>query len=267
MKRLADRVAIITGGASGIGFATAERFVEEGARVIISDIQTELGEAGAAALRSKGGDVRFIRCDVAKEEDVDALVKETIAIHGYVNAVVNDAFWTRIADFLDVTGADLQKQLDVTVKGPFYLSQRVARHLVETGKPGSIVNVASTAAVHSTGNQVPYSTSKAGMTGLTRGIAIALAPHNIRVNAVAPGMTETPATEVVRNLPFNKSSLLRIPLGRNAKASEQASVIAFLTSDDASYVVGQTICVDGGKTVLNHNMDVQSATAIFGAGS
>lgn len=267
MDRLNGRIALITGGASGIGLATAERFTAEGAKVILCDIQQELGEQAAVGIRQQGGEAHFFACDISDERMVDALVAEVIRTIGLPTILVNCAFKAHIVEFLELSSAQLQTELDINLKGPFYLSQRIARALVEARLPGAIVNVTSVAAEQSSGNQVAYSASKAGLAGLTRAMAIALAPHNIRVNAVAPGPTLTPAGEKVLNRAEVKDAMLsRVPLGRYAEASEQAGAIAFLASDDASFVTGATLFTDGGRMALNHTMSVQKAQMLSGLG-
>ena len=268
MERLQGRVAVITGGASGIGLATAQRFCAEGAQVIMCDIQEDLGQRAAAEIREKGGNAQFLSCDISDEQAVDKLFTKIVETIGVPSILVNSAFKTHIVEFLELSSAQLQKELDINLKGPFYLSQRVARELVKCGLPGAIVNVTSVAAEQSSGNQVAYSASKSGLAGLTRAMAIALAPHNIRVNAVAPGPTLTPGGEKVLNQPAVKDAMLsRVPLGRYAAASEQAGVIAFLASDDASFVTGTTVFADGGRMSLNHTMAVQKADMLTNSGA
>ena len=265
MKRVAGRVAIITGAASGIGLAAARRLCAEGALVVLCDIQAEAGERAAAELRDTGADAFFRRCDVADDTDVERFFNEVLTRIGVPTILVNSAFVAHVVEFLELTGAQLQRELDVNLKGPFFLGQRVARALVGRGITGSIVNVTSVAAQQSSGNQAAYSASKSGLAGLTRAMAIALAPHGIRVNALAPGPTLTPSGEKILNLPAVKEVMLsRVPLGRYAEASEQAAAIAFLASDDASFVTGETLFVDGGRMALNHTMSVQRAGSLVG---
>jgi glucose 1-dehydrogenase len=266
MNRFQDRIAVIAGGASGIGLASAHRFIEEGARLVLCDIQEEVGQRAAAEIRDRGGDAIFIACDVSSEDDVDRVFNQILETVGVPTILVNSAFKSHIVEFLDLTAAQLQRELDINLKGPFFFGQRVARELVKRGLAGSIVNVTSVAAHQASGNQVAYSASKSGLTGLTRAMAVALAPHGIRVNAVAPGPTLTPAGAPVLNQPAVKEAMLsRVPLGRYAEADEQAGAVAFLASDDSSFVTGTTIFVDGGRTALQHTMSVQRATMLTGS--
>jgi NAD(P)-dependent dehydrogenase (short-subunit alcohol dehydrogenase family) len=255
--RLKDRTAIVTGAARGIGLAIAERFVAEGARVTISDILDGAGEAAAKAIGAS-----YAHCDVSKAEDVAALVSGVIARHGAVDILVNNAGIAVGGDFLEVTEEDFDRVLGVNLKGSFLMLQACARHMVkqaEAGrKPGAIVNMSSVNDTLAIPGIVTYCISKGGVSQLTRSTALALAPHGIRVNAIGPGSI---STDMMKGVLADKAALnralSRTPLGRVGEPSEVAAIAAFLASDDASYVTGETIYVDGGRMPLNYTVPVK----------
>src|SRR6185295_7722914 len=235
MKRLEGKVAIITGAAKGIGLACAKRFVAEGAKVVLADVNEQQGTAEAKRL---GSSADFVRCDVGDAKDVSNLVTEAGKIFG--------------ADFLDLRESDFDKVLRVNLRGAFLVGQAVAKKMVEQvaekKKPGTIVNMASINSTVAIPNQVPYSVSKGGLLQLTRTMALSLAPHGIRVNAIGPGsiMTEILAA-IATDRDAKRRILSRTPLARIGKPEEVASVAAFLASEDASYITGEIIYVDGGR--------------------
>lgn len=259
--RLDGRTAIVTGGAKGIGLAIVRRLAAEGARVMIADIDEA---AGAAAVKtaSSDGEVRFTSADVSERLDVHNLIAKTIDAFGSINALVNNAGIVHAADFLDLEEADFDRVLSVNLKSAFLCGQAVARHIVEQIKqgeePGSIVNMSSINDTLAIANQVPYSVSKGGVSQLTKVMSLSLAPHGIRVNAIGPGSIMTDMLASVADNPEAKHRVLsRTPLGRIGDPSEIASVTAFLLSQDASYVTGQTIYVDGGRLPLNYTVPVK----------
>jgi NAD(P)-dependent dehydrogenase (short-subunit alcohol dehydrogenase family) len=254
VKGLAGKVAIVTGGAKGIGRAIVERLVGEDCRVMIADIDDTAGPRLAALL---GGDdhARFTECDVAEKLDVRNLVAATTSAFGGVDILVNNAGITGGGEFLDLKEDDFDRVMRVNLKGAFLLTQSVARLWVERvkngGPAGSVVNMSSVNAVFAVPREVPYSISKAGLAQLTRVAALALAPYGIRVNAVGPGSVATDMlTPTERDPQARRTLLSRTPLGRVAAPEEIANVVAFLASDEASYVTGQTIYADGGRLPL-----------------
>lgn len=259
---LSGKATIVTGGASGIGYAIAERFAAEGARVMIADIDDARGTKALAGL-SKAGEVLFHKTNVALRADIDSLVAAAIAAFGRIDVLVNNAGIVHAADFLDLDEADFDRVLGVNLKGSFLAGQAVARHMVERVKagegPGSIVNMSSVNAVFAIANQVPYSISKGGVSQLTKVMALGLAPYGIRVNAVGPGSINTDMLARANSDPAANSRLLsRTPLGRIGEPSEIAAIAAFLASDEASYVTGQTIYADGGRLPLNYVVSVKA---------
>ena len=258
---LENKVAIVTGGARGIGHAIARRFLEEGARVVIADVDED---AGSRAVQDFGayGAVRFVACDVGERLDVHNLVATTADAFGSVDALVNNAGILASGDFLELEEADFDRVIRTNLKGAFLCGQAVARamveHIAEGGAPGAIVNMSSVNAVFAIANQVPYSVSKGGINQLTKVMALALAPHGIRVNAIGPGSINTEMLATVMDDPEARKRILsRTPLGRIGEPSEVAAIAAFLVSDEASYITGQTIYADGGRLPLNYTVPVK----------
>jgi glucose 1-dehydrogenase len=255
--KLKDRIAVVTGAARGIGLAIAERFVAEGATVVISDI---LDDAGKAAADSIGA--AYIHCDVSKSVDVDSLVAAVVERFGAVDILVNNAGIALGGDFLEVSEADFDRVLGVNLKGSFLMLQACARHMVKQAgagrKPGAIVNMSSVNDTLAIPGIVSYCISKGGVSQLTRATSIALAPHGIRVNAIGPGSISTDMMKgVLADRAALNRALSRTPMGRVGEPSEVASIAAFLASDDASYVTGETIYVDGGRMPLNYTVPVR----------
>jgi len=243
------QVAVVTGAAQGIGAACAERLRGDGAEVALWDVDVERGQALAARLGAS-----FVACDVSRKAEVDAALAATLAAHGRVDILVNNAGIFRAADFLDITEADWDAVLNVNLKGAFLVAQAVAR--VMTANGGAIVNMSSVNAVLAIPSIASYNVSKGGINQLTRVMALALAPHGIRVNAVAPG---TIATELAKNAVLGSEEarlriLSRTPLQRLGEPAEVAEVVAFLASRAASYMTGEIVYVDGGRMSLNYTV-------------
>ena len=249
---LADRVCIVTGGARGIGEACVRRFAREGARVVIADID----DAHGAALASELGGL-YVHCDVGDKAQVDALVAQTMAAHGRIDVLVNNAGIFRAADFLDVTEADFDAVLRINLKGSFLAGQAVAREMAKVGQ-GSIINMSSVNAVLAIPTIASYNVSKGGINQLTRVMALALADKGIRVNAVAPGTiaTELAAKAVLTSEEAKARILSRTPMKRLGEPSEIADTVAYLASDAASYITGEIVVVDGGRMTLNYTVAV-----------
>ena len=258
MAKLKDKVALITGAARGLGLAIAKRFIEDGANVVLSDIDEKVG---AEASKSLGANAHFVACDVGDANAVGALVKATVAKFGSLDILVNNAGIVSPADFLDVKEADFDRVLRVNVKGSFLAGQAAAKQMVaqiKAGKkPGAIINMSSINSVVALPNHTPYAVSKGGVAQLTRAMALSLAPYGIRVNAIGPGSIATDMLAAVAKDPALKRKLLsRTPLQRVGQPDEIASIASFLASDDASYITGETIFADGGRLALNATVDV-----------
>ncbi len=260
--RLHSRVALITGAAQGIGAACARRFASEGASVMLVDVKEDEATSLAGSLTQEGHTAAFVRADVSRKSDVDAAVAATVARFGRIDILVNNAGITHAAEFLELDEKDFDRVIAVNLKSMFLMSQAVARVMVKQPWPdkrgGAIVNMSSVNAVLAIPNQVPYVISKGGVNQLTKVAALALAPHRIRVNAIGPGtiLTEMAKAAVLTNDESLRKILSRSPLGRCGEPEEVAAIAAFLASDDASYVTGQTIYPDGGRLALNYTVPV-----------
>ena len=256
--RLKDKVAIVTGGARGIGLAIARRYLAEGAKVTIADIDAAAGEAAAGAL----GNARFLAADVGDAKSAERVAADTCRAFGDLDILVNNAGIIHAADFLDLAEADFDRVLRVNLKGAFLVGQAAARRMVaqvKAGKPpGAIVNMSSINAVVAIANHTPYCVSKGGIDQLTKVMALALAPHGIRVNAIGPGSIMTDILKAVATDRDAKRAILaRTPLGRIGEPDEIAAIALFLASNDAAYVSGQTIYADGGRLGLNYTVAVK----------
>ena len=255
--RLTDKVAIVTGAARGIGRASAERLLAEGAKVVISDIDEEQLNRTAVELGAAGR-VLVQRADVAKKSDVLQLIEAAVRHFGRLDIMLNNAGIAPVVDFLDVTEELLSRVLDGNLKGAFYGTPAAGRQMISQGQGGVIINMSSINSGLANPNVAPYAISKGGMNQVTSTAAVAFAPHGIRVVGVGPGtiMTDMVAGAFV-NSAGNHAILSRTPLGRYGQASEIAAVVAFLASDDASYMTGETVYVDGGRRVLNYVVPVK----------
>jgi NAD(P)-dependent dehydrogenase (short-subunit alcohol dehydrogenase family) len=247
---LQNKVTVITGGAQGIGEACARRFAHEGARVVLADVDDTRGQALANALGAL-----YVHCDVGDSQQVNALVAATMAAHGRIDVLVNNAGIFKAAAFLDVTEADFDAVIRVNLKGAFLVAQAVAREMVKTGG-GSVVNMSSVNAVMAIPSIASYNMSKGGINQLTRVMALALADNGIRVNAVAPGTiaTELAAKAVLTSEEAKARIMSRTPMRRLGTPDEIADVVAYLASDASSYLTGEIITADGGRMALNYTV-------------
>ncbi len=247
--RLENRVAFVTGGSGGIGMATAERFIAEGATVIAADIDGDRLAQMTEQIDADRDRLSTVVLDVSNYDDVKATIDQAIADFGQLDVLVNNAGFSPKKDWLEYSIDEWQRVLDVNLSGEFYCARSVAEHMIER-QSGRIINMSSSAWRHggvARGGGVPYTSSKAGVIGLTRSLAKNLGAYGITVNAIAPGPTHSPMTESW--LPQTEEALTEhIPLGRVGQPIDIANAVLFLASDEASYITGQCLDVNGGLT-------------------
>jgi len=250
--RLKGKVAIITGAGSGIGRAAALLFAQEGAKIVVVDYDPDGGRETERMLHEANGEGLFVETDVSVAEAVADMVRTTIETYGQIDILFNNAGVTIPASVVDATEEVWDKTMAIDLKGVFLPSKYAVPHMVQAGG-GAIINTASMCGLVASPNQAPYSAAKGGVVALTRQMAIDYAPHNVRVNGIAPGEARTPMLMGFINRAEDppaklKELMARIPLGRVAEPMEVARVALFLASDDSSYVTGVTLPVDGGLT-------------------
>jgi NAD(P)-dependent dehydrogenase (short-subunit alcohol dehydrogenase family) len=247
MARFEGKSVVVTGGSSGIGAAAVHAFVAEGARVVA--VGRNPDRLADVASGSPDPDrVHAVIADVSIRADCFRLVEEAIAWLGSIDVLVNCAGIAYLESLFDISDKTWDETIATNLSGPFWTSQAAARHMVDTGRGGAIVNVASTDAFVAESPLAHYNASKAGLVMLTQSFGHELGHLGVRVNAVAPGLTDTPMLEDdLESAEFRRGYFRRIPLQRPARPEEQARVILFLASDDAAYVNGETIVVDGGQ--------------------
>ncbi len=253
--KLENQFAIVTGGAKGIGRAVCELFTAEGARVAILDLDAEAGEGIAGKLRDEGREAVFFRCDVGDAAQARQALEAAAARFGAPDILVNDAAWQLNKPLLETTDEEFDRVLNVNLSATFRMTRDAAKLMIAAEKPGVIVNFSSTFAVVGSPGYIAYHASKGGVASFTRAAAIALMPHGIRVNAVAPGTTETPGLydgardtgDVEKGL---QSFLALQPLKRFGRPEEIARVVLFLACGDSGFVYGSNLMADGGYTIV-----------------
>ncbi len=248
---LKDKVALVTGGGQGIGEAVCKCYAKEGAKVVVVDINYDNATEVAESIKKEGGEATPFYADVTKEEDVKKMVEFTVNTYGKLDCACNNAGKSSATiNLVDTPVENFNEVIDLDVRGVFFCCKEEIKAMHENGS-GAIVNISSTSGLLGNPGIVPYNTSKHAVLGLTKSVALEECKNNIRINAVAPGVTETPLIKNVRDNDPKTYELFctQIPLGRLANPEEIGNVVVFLSSDMSSYMVGSTVIVDGGVTI------------------
>ncbi|MBU3964520.1 SDR family oxidoreductase [Patescibacteria group bacterium] len=249
MFDLNGKVAIVTGARRGMGRTHSLLLAQAGARVVVSDIDLKECEKVVAEIKKAGGQAIVVKCDVTNKKDIDQMVSKTIKEFGKIDILVNNAGICQFKPFLELTEEEWDRTLDINLKGYFLCAQAVGKEMAKQ-KSGVIINIASVA-MGQVGvgfpNIVHYCASKGGIAAMTEALAVELAPYNIRVNAVAPGMIETPMIDPIKQDPKAMEAILaKVPMRRVAKPEEVSNLVVFLASDESSYMTGSMVVIDGG---------------------
>jgi len=249
MLDLKDKVAIITGARRGMGRTHALTLAKAGAKVVVADISLEDCEKVVKEIEKQKGEALAIKCDVTKKEEIEEMVKKTVEKWRKLDILVNNAGIVEFKPFLELTEEDWDKTLNINLKGYFLCAQAAAKEMAKK-KSGKIINIASVAmGQQGIGfpNIVHYCASKGGIVGMTEALALEMAPYNIRVNVIAPGMIDTLMIDTIKKDPKQKQGILaRIPMHRIGSSQEVSNLVLFMVSDESSYMTGSTVIIDGG---------------------
>jgi NAD(P)-dependent dehydrogenase (short-subunit alcohol dehydrogenase family) len=246
MTKLAGRIALVTGAGNGIGQAIADALAAEGAHVYVADVDGTAADAATANIVSRGGAATAIICDVSRGQDVEAMLRTVTGSHGKLDVLINNAGINIRSDFRHLTDADWVRMREVNLDGVVRIARDGFEPLRRSGN-GVLINVASIMAHRGLRQLAGYSATKGAVSALTRALAVEYAPFNIRVNALAPGFIETALTaRILRNPMFNKALLDKTPMRRFGTGQDVAKAAVFLASDDAGFITGAELAVDGG---------------------
>uniref|UniRef100_A0A061R3V6 Glucose 1-dehydrogenase n=1 Tax=Tetraselmis sp. GSL018 TaxID=582737 RepID=A0A061R3V6_9CHLO len=255
-------VAVVTGAAKGIGFACAQSLGERGAKVVVADCDADAAKEAVNQLQKAGITCTSIEVDVSSKDQVDEMIRNAVSAFGSVDIAVANAGIVKVAPFLEMSEEDWDSVIDVNLKGVFLTCQAAARQMVEQnrlspGKGGAIITMSSVNGVTAIPTIAAYNASKGGIENLTRCMALSLAEHNIRVNAIGPGSIMTEVLQAVADDKQKMAAILsRTPMGRPGEPREIGEICQFLASSESSYITGQTIYADGGRLALNYTVPV-----------
>jgi NAD(P)-dependent dehydrogenase (short-subunit alcohol dehydrogenase family) len=254
MRGLAGKRVLVSGGSSGIGLAAARRFLEEQCRVFVAGLDPAELDAAVTGLREGGGDVAGLACDVSNQADVARMVDAADAALGGIDVLANNAGTAQRDPFLTITAADWDRILAVNLRGMFLVAQAVSNKMVQQGSGGVIINMSSTNGIAGEADYAHYNASKGGVLLLTKTMAVELGQHGIRVNALCPGYIRSPLNAAIAERlsdDFEEDYVRqRIPLGRAGLPEDVAAAYAFLASEDASFVHGAGLVIDGGQLAV-----------------
>lgn len=249
MEDLKNKVAIITGARRGMGRTHAIKLAKAGAKVVVADISQEDCQKVVDEIVKNKGEALAFKCDVSQKKEVEKMIAMTLKKWGKIDILVNNAGIAQFVPFLKMTEEEWDRTLDINLKGYFFCAQAAAREMAKK-KSGAIINISSVAmGQQGVGfpNIAHYCASKGGIIGMTEALAVELAPYNIRVNAISPGMIETPMIDPIKSDPKSVEAMLnRVPMHRTGKPEEVSDLVVFLASDKSSYMTGSTVVVDGG---------------------
>ena len=253
--RLGGKAAIVTGAGRNIGEEIARLFAAEGAMVAVVDMDGGRAESVAAAITESGGHAVAIVCDVSSTDDIARMVSTTVEAFGGIDILVNNVAVSDNKDIFELDEDEWRRTIDVTLSSPFYVTKQVARWMVDNGRGGRVINIGSTSGFKGRPTALAYTAAKGGVFNLTQSLAVQLAPYGIVVNQVSPNMTGSPVGQEV----FNRNRKVNNLLGRPGEPEEQAKAVLFLASDDASFVAGANLFVDGGTMALASFADAAKA--------
>lgn len=264
---MAGKVVVVTGAAQNNGLGIAQRFAAEGAAVAILDIKGEKAESSAAAMRQSGARVIAMECDVSSKPAVQTSIDRTLREFGKIDVLVNNAGIGGLGsqgELIDIAEEDFDRVMRVNVRSVFLCSQAASVDMIKRKEGGSIINISSINAIMVSPGQLAYATSKGAISSATKALAIALAPHQIRVNAIAPGSILNDNSGHQHTFSERRKMVLsRIPLGRLGTPADVAGVAVFFASEDSAYVTGQVLYMDGGRNCLNYMTDFPFDMEVF----
>lgn len=244
--KLAGKAAIVTGAGRNIGEEIAKLFAKEGARVAVVDMDEGRANSVADAIKADGGDAVAIVCDVSDPAEIAKMVSATVDALGGIDILVNNVAISDNKDIFEITEDEWRKTIDVTLSSPFYVTKQVAKWMVDNDRGGRVVNVGSTSGFKGRPTAIAYTSAKGGVFNMTQSMAVQLAPYGIIVNQVSPNMTGSPVGQEV----FNRDRKVTNLVGRPGEPDEQAKAVLFLASDDASFIAGANLFVDGGTMAM-----------------